>query len=498
MQIDRARHTVQFLQQVVREGAVAIHVESDDLHIDRRGQTEVQYLGDHVRRQERECRRRIAGRKFGAQLADEVRRGLMVLVEIDEYVGIPRTDRRGSAVRQIDAAVGKSQIVVDAGNLTSWNHLADGCLDCIAKRRGLLYTGAGARTQVQLDLAGVDGRKEVLAETRQRPQRKGEQGGRRHGTQEYCGESRTAVEGRSQQGAIPVAHLLEASFEALLQAHQKVSASGPRAAVVLPEPELGESRNQGARQNVRGQHREHHRLSQGDEQELGDTGEQEHGYEHDADRQGRDQRRQGNLARAAENRRFHILTVLEMIVDVLDGDRRVVDQDADRQRESAQCHDVDRLAQRGQAANRRQDRQGDRNRDDQGAAPTAQEQQDQQARQRSGDHGFANHAGNRPAHEHRLVAERLDLQIGGQRCADLRQLLIDAVYDVDRGRLASLQNAHQYGPPSFQAHHAGLRRVAVADMRNVVDISHGTVVRSDRQIVQILDLIRAGVELDEV
>jgi len=98
---------------------------------------------------------------------------------------------------------------------------------------------------------------------------------------------------------------------------------------VLLEPEPGESRNQGARQNVRGNIANTHSLGQGDEQELGDTGEQEHGYEHDADRQGRDQRRQGNLARTVENRRFHILAVLEMIIDVLDGDRRVVDQNAD-------------------------------------------------------------------------------------------------------------------------------------------------------------------------
>lgn len=35
-----------------------------------------------------------------------------------------------------------------------------------------------------------------------------------------------------------------------------------------------------------------------------------------------------------------------MALDVLDGDRRIVDQDADGQRQAADCHQVDGLAQR--------------------------------------------------------------------------------------------------------------------------------------------------------
>ncbi len=359
MQIDRAGHPVQFLQQIIREYAVGRHIESDDLHIDGRGQAEVQYLGNHVSRQERERRRRIGCPEPGAQHAYEVRGGLMALVEIHEYIGIARTHRRRGAVRQIDAAVGKSQIVDDVRNLILRDHFADRCLDRVAERGGFLDAGAGARAQMQLDLAAVDGREKILAESRQRSERKGQQGGGGHRAQEDGRETRTAVQGGSQQRAIPFAHLLEAAFESLLKSREEVPALGLRADDVFLEPELCQRRDQRTRQNVGGQHGENHGFGQGDEQEFGDAGEQEHGHEHDADRQGRDQRRQGDLVRAVENRGFHILAVLEMVVDVLDGDRRIVDQDADRKGESAQGHDVDRLAERGQTANRGQDRQGD-------------------------------------------------------------------------------------------------------------------------------------------
>ena len=66
-------------------------------------------------------------------------------------------------------------------------------------------------------------------------------------------------------------------------------------------------------------------------------------------------------SRAVEDRRLELLARAEMPVDVLDRDGRVVDQDADREREAAERHDVDRLAERAEHDDRAQDRQ--RNRD---------------------------------------------------------------------------------------------------------------------------------------
>jgi hypothetical protein len=55
---------------------------------------------------------------------------------------------------------------------------------------------------------------------------------------------------------------------------------------------------------------------------------------------------------------FHVLALLEVVVDVLDGDGGIVHQDTHRERQPAQGHDVDGLAQRGQAGDRGENRQG--------------------------------------------------------------------------------------------------------------------------------------------
>ena len=43
---------------------------------------------------------------------------------------------------------------------------------------------------------------------------------------------------------------------------------------------------------------------------------------------------------------FHLLAMLEMVVDVLDRHRRVIDEDADGERQSAERHDVECFANR--------------------------------------------------------------------------------------------------------------------------------------------------------
>ncbi len=71
---------------------------------------------------------------------------------------------------------------------------------------------------------------------------------------------------------------------------------------------------------------------------------------------------------------------LEVPLDVLDGDRRIIDQDADGERQPAQRHDVDRLPDRAEGEDRAQDRERDRDGDDQRAAPAAEEDQDHHGR----------------------------------------------------------------------------------------------------------------------
>mgnify|MGYP003694074795 CR=1 FL=1 len=53
-------------------------------------------------------------------------------------------------------------------------------------------------------------------------------------------------------------------------------------------------------------------------------------------------------SRAVEDRRLERLALLEVPVDVLDRDGGVVHEDADGEREAAERHDVDRLAERAE------------------------------------------------------------------------------------------------------------------------------------------------------
>jgi hypothetical protein len=87
-----------------------------------------------------------------------------------------------------------------------------------------------------------------------------------------------------------------------------------------------------------------------------------------------------------------LLAFFQVALDILDRDRGVVHQNADRQRQAAQRHDVDGLAQRAEQSGWSQDRQRNGDRDDQRAAPASQEQQNHEAGEARGDDRFADHA----------------------------------------------------------------------------------------------------------
>ncbi len=162
------------------------------------------------------------------------------------------------------------------------------------------------------------------------------------------------------------------------------------------QPVLRQSGHQGTREDVGRQHGEHDCLSQRHEQIARYARQQEHGHEHDADGESRDERRNRDLERALENGRLDLLALFQMPVDVLDGDGRVVDENADRERKTAERHEVDGLAERIEDDEGGDDGQRDGDGDDQGAAPAAQEQQH---------------------HEHGLISGRIDRGAGRQQLA---------------------------------------------------------------------------------
>ena len=131
------------------------------------------------------------------------------------------------------------------------------------------------------------------------------------------------------------------------------------------------------------EHREHHGEAERREQVFRRPVEEHHRGEHAADGERRNERRHRDPRRAMQRRIGQRLPLLgEQAMGVLDRHRGIVDQDADRERQAAERHRVERVAEEVEHDERSEDRQRDRDHHHQGRAPRAQEQQDHQRGER--------------------------------------------------------------------------------------------------------------------
>ena len=241
----------------------------------------------------------------------------------------------------------------------------------------------------------------------------------------------------------------------------------PVVVVLAVHQHARQRRHQRARQDVRREHRQHDRDRERREQEARRPDQQHDRKEHDADRQRRHDRRHGDLLRAVEDRARERLAHVAVAVDVLDLDRGVVDQHADRQRQPAQGHDVDGVAGELEPDDRREDRQRDRRADDHHAAPAAQEQADHQRHQQRRDDRLAHDAADGAAHEQRLVEVDLQLEAVGRRRLDHRQHVAHGIDHRQRRRVGVLEDRQVRRAPAVDAHDVGLVGERVGDVRDV-------------------------------
>jgi hypothetical protein len=77
------------------------------------------------------------------------------------------------------------------------------------------------------------------------------------------------------------------------------------------------------------------------------------------------------------------------------GDRRIIDENTDRERESAERHDVDCLSQDSEHVDGRQNQHRNGDRDDESTAPGTEEKEDHRRGERNDEHSFADHATDR-------------------------------------------------------------------------------------------------------
>jgi len=89
-------------------------------------------------------------------------------------------------------------------------------------------------------------------------------------------------------------------------------------------------------QHITGDHREHHRFGQRHEEMPGNPGKEKHRNENNADAEGADEGRKGDLLRPVEDRRFKGFPERHLTMDVLDLHRGVIDQAEQRARQAGQ------------------------------------------------------------------------------------------------------------------------------------------------------------------
>ncbi len=464
-----------------------MHVVAFDLDVDRRRLPEIENLRHHVGGQEIEHLGRELGVQFGAQVAHIIGGRAVAFLQRHHDVGVGRTDQAVGRIHGVEAAIGQADDVDDVVEIGLRHLGADILLDQIGDARGFLGAGAGLGAHMQDELPAVGGREEVVAEERRQAEHQDAD------AQENRNEDLAALHQVGQHALISAAQLLEPLLEAALEIGEGIAG---RLGIVIVglEQEIGHRRHQRARQDVGGDHGEYHRLGQRHEQIFGDAAQQEHRHEDDADAHRGHQGRHRDLCRALEDGVAQAVPLLQIAFHVLDRDGGVVDENTHGESEPAQGHDVEGLADQAQRDDRGQDRQRDRHGDDQGRAPGAEEQQDHHRRQRRGDDGLADHATYRGGHEHRLVRDRLDAEFRRQGLDRARQGLADARHDVERRGGAGLDHGHQHAALAVLAFDVGLRREAVRHRGDVAQIDGGVAHLLDRQVVQLLDGARRGIQ----
>ena len=258
-------------------------------------------------------------------------------------------------------------------------------------------------------------------------------------------------------------------------------------------------RHQRIGQNVRGDHREDDRHRQRSEQIAGDPAKRQQRDESDADAKQRDRRRGHDFLRAVGDGGQDVFVLLfHVTIDVFDGDRRIVDQNTDRERQTAERHHIDGLAKRRKHDQRAQHRQRYRNGDDEGRAPTAEKHQNHEARQRGRNKSFANDCSDGGFDEARLIGDIFEIDPVRKRRLNGRQARFYSGDNVEGRGGADLQHRHQYALAAIRLHDIGLRRRTVVDMGDIAHEDHHAVDHFNRQIIEIFDGFWRIVEVDRV
>ena len=145
---------------------VGSHVRPHDLNIERSGQTEVQNLGDHIDGQSVKLGAGKLLRKVGKQSCYILIRRIVIRSQRNSDIRVRRTNGSRRAVRQIQTAVGQTDVVDDACYFLLRDLSSYFVIDQVAEPCRFLNPCASMSTNMNQKLAAVYAGKEVLSKPR--------------------------------------------------------------------------------------------------------------------------------------------------------------------------------------------------------------------------------------------------------------------------------------------------------------------------------------------
>ena len=216
-----------------------------------------------------------------------------------------------------------------------------------------------------------------------------------------------------------------------------------------------------------------------------DAAHEEHRDEHRDQRDRHRYDREGDLARALERGLHRGETRLTVTDDVLQHDDRVVDHEADRERERHQRNVVEAVPRdvhrrKGpDDGNREGERGNDRRRE------SADEQKDDEHHQDDGKHQRVLHVGHGGLNGHRKIVAHRDVDRARKLRANRGQQGLDAVRDVDGVRIRLSKHRDRQRPGAVEPVRPLVAQNAVDDLRDLAEAHRGSVaIGNDQRAVR--------------
>ena len=224
---------------------------------------------------------------------------------------------------------------------------------------------------------------------------------------------------------------------------------------------------------------------EGDGEEDGDEGER------------RREDGEADLLRAVDRGLERLLPVLvDALVDDLQHDDRVVDDDADGEREREERDRVQREAGRAHDAERADDRRRDGDRGDDRGAQVGEEHEHDDGRADGAEDEVLLHGADGVLDELGLVARDVDVVARGDALLHVRELLFDVVDDL--GRVGAALLAHVEDDGGAAAFVAGGVRIggAVLDGADVREVDRHAAGHGDDDVAHLLDGLHAALRAE--